>query len=67
MRVMQRAATKEPRLDFDACCSNSQLLNAWSSGSKSHELVNVPATDNKRALDHLAKYITGFFVAFRSF
>jgi len=34
---------------------------------QSYELIKVPASDDKGTLDHLAKYITGFFVAFRRF
>jgi hypothetical protein len=34
---------------------------------KSYQLISVPASDDKGTFDHLAKYITGFFVAFRRF
>jgi len=34
---------------------------------KSYQLISVPASDDKGTFDHLAKYITDFFLAFRRF
>lgn len=58
---MESAMHTEARNAHHARLSN--VIN-FAVATPLHQLVNMPATNDGRTFEHLAKYLTGFFAAF---